>query len=47
MIDFNNSSFLKLKMVNPAEGVNMISQLLNFSDNILHYVILFVNDKII
>lgn len=28
MIDFNNGNYLKLKMVNPADGESMISQLL-------------------
>lgn len=35
MIDFNNGGFFKLKMVNPSEGVNMISQLLIDGENVI------------
>lgn len=35
MIDFNNGNFFKLKMVNPAEGVNMISPLLINGENVI------------
>lgn len=35
MIDFNNGSFFKLKMVNPTEGVNMISPLLINGENVI------------
>ncbi len=53
MIDFNNGSFLKLKMVNPTEGMNMVSQLLVNGENVvsayktIRDFVVFTNKRII
>ncbi|MCH5202911.1 MAG: PH domain-containing protein [Oscillospiraceae bacterium] len=53
MIDFQNGSFIKLKMVNPADGASMVQQLLINGENVVSaykgirdYVI-FTNKRIV